>query len=385
MTRSVDSVLRIPATWMRGGTSKGLFFDARDLPLDPGQRDGLLLRALGSPDPYGKQIDGVGGASSSTSKVVLIAPSVRTDCDVDYLFGQVAIDRPLIDWSGNCGNLTAAVGPFALHRGMLDYPADGVANVRIWQVNTARQIVARVPVKGGAVDEVGDFRLDGVAFAAAPIELDFIEPGGDELGLLPTGRPRDELDVPGAGRVCATLINAGNPMVLVDAGALGVDVATAATRLNEDGALLARCEAVRTVGSLAMGLVPDLVAARARQHTPKLALLARPVDFVAADGRPFLASEHDIAVRVLSMGVFHHAIPGTAAIAIAAAVELPGTVASDLAVGRARTVRIAHPSGCTEVSVAVASGAGGLKIARAGMTRSARVLMDGVVRVPTAR
>lgn len=388
------STLRIPASWMRGGTSKGLFFVADDLPADAVRRDALLRRAIGSPDPYGKQIDGVGGASSSTSKVVLVSRSSHADCDVDYLFGQVPVGDGPIDWSGNCGNLTAAVGPFAITRGLLPAPHDGVATVRIWQANIGKRIDAQVQVAHGAVVEAGDFMLDGVAFPGVPIRLDFLDPAGGRRGLLPAGQAAVMLAVPGLGGVEASLIDAGNPLVLVRGDALGVDLAAAPVALNQDAGLLARCEAVRVAGAIAMGLVTDAAAAAARPHTPKLALLGTPVDYVAAAGRTVAVRDHDVAVRVLSMGVFHHAIPGTAAIAIAAANVIPGTIV-DALVGAPGGLRIGHASGVTAIEVelesacargddSVTARAGEVLpvIRRATLHRSARLLMEGVVSVP---
>ncbi|MBS0599134.1 MAG: 2-methylaconitate cis-trans isomerase PrpF, partial [Proteobacteria bacterium] len=308
--------LAIAATLMRGGTSKGLFFRPSDLPAEPAARDALLLRAIGSPDPYARHIDGLGGASSSTSKVVLVQRSAQPGCDVDYLFGQVAIDRPLIDWSGSCGNLAAAVGPFALHAGLLDpAPAEGLATVRIWQANLGQRIVAHVPMRGGQVQELGDFVLDGVPFPAAEIRLDFLDPaGGGGLPLLPTGRARDVLQVPGLGPVPATLVNSGNATVIVSAASLGLAGTELPRALNADAALLARCEAVRAQGAVAMGLAATPAqATRERLATPKLALVGAPAGYVASDGRAVAAGQMDVLVRMVSMGQFHHALPGTGA------------------------------------------------------------------------
>ncbi|HSN22177.1 MAG TPA: 2-methylaconitate cis-trans isomerase PrpF, partial [Usitatibacter sp.] len=307
------TALRIPAVYMRGGTSKGVFFRAADLPADPARRDAVLLRVVGSPDPYGKQIDGMGAATSSTSKVVILCPSTRPDCDVDYLFGQVAIDRPLIDWSGNCGNLTAAVGPFALAEGWIDAPRDGLAAVRIWQANIAKRIVAHVPVRGGDVVEEGPFVLDGVAFPAAEIRLEFLDPGGageegESAGaMLPTGRVADVLDVPGAGRVEATLITAGNPTVFVEAATLGLEGSELQAEVNGNRELLARCEAIRAYAAVAMGLAASArEASEKRLHTPKIAFVSRPRAYTASSGKPVALRDIDITVRMLSMGQLHH-------------------------------------------------------------------------------
>ena len=377
----------IAATLMRGGTSKGLFFLRGDLPAEPAARDALLLRAIGSPDPYGRHIDGLGGATSSTSKVVLIARSVQPGCDVDYCFGQVAIDQPLIDWSGSCGNLAAAVGPFALHAGLVGgAPDDGRATVRIWQANLGQRIVAHVPMRGGRVQEMGDFALDGVPFAAAEIRLDFLDPaGGGGLPLLPTGRVRDTLDVPGLGPVEATLINAGNPTVIVPAAALALAGTELPRALNADAALLARCEAVRAQAAVAMGLAASAEqATRERPATPKLALVALPAGYVASDGRAVAAAALDVLVRMVSMAQFHHALPGTGAIALAAAAALPGTLLAPWRPAQGGGLRMGHPSGCIETEAEAGQDAGGAwQIRRVSVSRSARRLMTGQVWVPS--
>ena len=377
----------IAATLMRGGTSKGLFFLRGDLPAEPAARDALLLRAIGSPDPYGRHIDGLGGATSSTSKVVLIARSVQPGCDVDYCFGQVAIEQPLIDWSGSCGNLAAAVGPFALHAGLVGgAPDDGRATVRIWQANLGQRIVAHVPMRGGRVQEMGDFALDGVPFAAAEIRLDFLDPaGGGGLPLLPTGRVRDTLDVPGLGPVEATLINAGNPTVIARAAALGLAGTELPRALNADAALLARCEAVRAQAAVAMGLAASAEqATRERPATPKLALVALPAGYVASDGRAVAAAALDVLVRMVSMAQFHHALPGTGAIALAAAAALPGTLLAPWRPVHTGGLRMGHPSGCIETEAEAGQDAGGAwQIRRVSVSRSARRLMTGQVWVPS--
>ncbi|MEE7548489.1 2-methylaconitate cis-trans isomerase PrpF, partial [Xanthomonas sp. Kuri4-1] len=326
--------LRIPASYLRGGTSKGVFFRLQDLPAAaqrPGAaRDALLLRVIGSPDPYGKQIDGMGGATSSTSKAVILAPSTRPDHDVDYLFGQVAIDSAFVDWSGNCGNLSAAVGPFAIASGLVEaarLPRDGIATVRIWQANIGKSIVAHVPMCGGAVQETGDFELDGVTFPAAEIALEFLDPADDDAeagapasrGLFPTGRPVDTLEVPGVGTLQATLINAGIPTVFVDAQALGYRGTELQDAINGDSAALARFEAIRAHGALRMGLIAHLDEAARRQHTPKVAMVAPPADYRASSGRAVAAADIDLLVRAMSMGKLHHAMMGTAAVAIGTA------------------------------------------------------------------
>ena len=365
--------LRIPAVYMRGGTSKGVFFRASDLPDDPVERDRILLRAIGSPDPYGKQIDGMGAATSSTSKVVILSPSKRADSDVDYLFGQVAIDRALIDWSGNCGNLTAAVGPFAVSEGWVRTPTEGFAAVRIWQRNISQRILAHVPVRGGEVVEEGDFVLDGVTFPAAEIRIEFLEPGGEEL--FPTGRIRDTLQVPGVGSVDTTLITAGNPTVFVDAAAIGLAGDELQARVDGDPALLARCEAIRAHAAVAMGLAKSAEeASRTRLHTPKIAWLSAPRTLDA-----------DLTIRMLSMGKLHHVITGTGAIATAVAAAIEGTVvhaARRPGADPLRTV-LAHPCGTLAVGAEVAREGNEWKVARVVMSRSARRLMEGWIRVPS--
>ena len=385
---------RIAATYMRGGTSKGVFFRLQDLP-DSAQvagpaRDALLLRVIGSPDPYGKQIDGMGGATSSTSKAVIVAPSSRPGHDVDYLFGQVSIDSGFVDWSGNCGNLSAAVGPFAIDRGMLD-PArlaqDGLVTVRIWQANISKTIVAHVPVRAGAVQETGDFELDGVTFPAAEVQLEFLDPAAEEEGgggaMFPTGQLVDQLDVPGVGSFKATMINAGIPTIFVNAediGYLGTELQDA---INGDPQALARLESIRAHGALRMGLIAHIDDAARRQHTPKLAFVAAPAGYTSSSGKQVAAGDVDLLVRAISMGKLHHAMMGTAAVAIGTAAAIPGTLVNLAAGGGARTaVRFGHPSGILRVGAEAREQDGQWKVGKAIMSRSARVLMEGWVRVP---
>ena len=383
--------LRIPAVYMRGGTSKGVFFVASDLPADPAERDRVLMRTIGSPDPYGKQIDGMGAATSSTSKIVILAPSQRPDADVDYLFGQVAIDRPLIDWSGNCGNLTAAVGPFAVSQGWVKSPRDGIAKVRIWQQNIAKRIVSHVPVRDGEVVEEGDFVLDGVTFPAAEIRIEFMDPGGmgDEgvapAAMFPTGNVRDRLDVPGVGAVDMTLITAGNPTVFVDAAALGLAGHELQPRVDADAALLARCEAIRAHGAVAMGLAKSAAeASGTRLHTPKIAWVSKPQGYTASSGKAVDAAAIDLTIRMLSMGKLHHVITGTGAIATAVAAAIEGTIVNAARRPGADPLRttLGHPSGTLAVGAEVRRDGDEWKVARAVMSRSARRLMEGWVRVP---
>ena len=385
---------RIAATYMRGGTSKGVFFRLQDLP-DSAQvagpaRDALLLRVIGSPDPYGKQIDGMGGATSSTSKAVIVAPSSRPGHDVDYLFGPVSIDSGFVDWSGNCGNLSAAVGPFAIDRGMLD-PArlaqDGLVTLRIWQANIGKTIVAHVAVRAGAVQESGDFELDGVTFPAAEVQLEFLDPAAEEEGgggaMFPTGQLVDQLDVPGVGSFKATMINAGIPAIFVNAediGYLGTELQDA---INGDPQALARLESIRAHGALRMGLIAHIDDAARRQHTPKLAFVAAPAGYTSSSGKQVAAGDVDLLVRAISMGKLHHAMMGTAAVAIGTAAAIPGTLVNLAAGGGARTaVRFGHPSGILRVGAEAREQDGQWKVGKAIMSRSARVLMEGWVRVP---
>ncbi|MBO9716590.1 MAG: 2-methylaconitate cis-trans isomerase PrpF [Pseudoxanthomonas sp.] len=387
--------LRIPATYMRGGTSKGVFFRLQDLPeaaRSPGAaRDALLLRVIGSPDPYGKQIDGMGGATSSTSKTVIVAKSARPGHDVDYLFGQVSIDSAFVDWSGNCGNLSAAVGPFAISSGLVDaaqLPADGIATVRIWQANIGKTIVAHVPMAGGQVVEDGDFELDGVTFPAAEVQLEFLDPadeGEDGGSMFPTGHVVDTLDVPGVGTFKATLINAGIPTIFLDAADLGYTGSELQDAINADPAALARFEAIRAHGALRMGLIAEVAEAARRQHTPKLAFVAPAAGYTASSGRQVEASDIDLRVRAMSMGKLHHAMMGTAAVAIGTAAAIPGTLVNLAAGGGERSVvRFGHPSGTLRVGAEARLVDGQWTVTRAVMSRSARVLMEGQVRVPAA-
>ncbi|SMG02801.1 2-methylaconitate cis-trans isomerase PrpF [Burkholderia singularis] len=389
--------IRIAATYMRGGTSKGVFFRLDDLPQAarvPGvARDALLLRVIGSPDPYGKQIDGMGGATSSTSKTVIVSKSTRPDHDVDYLFGQVSIDKPFVDWSGNCGNLSAAVGPFAISGGLVDaarVPRDGIATVRIWQANIGKTIVAHVPMSNGAVQETGDFELDGVTFPAAEVQLEFVDPAADEDGdgggaMFPTGHVVDDLEVPGVGTLKATLINAGIPTIFVDAAAIGYTGTELQDAINGDAAALAKFETIRAHGALRMGLIKTLDEIATRQHTPKVAFVAKPADYVASSGKRVAAAEIDLLVRALSMGKLHHAMMGTAAVAIGTAAAIPGTLVNLAAGGgERRAVRFGHPSGTLRVGAKAQQENGEWVVTKVIMSRSARVLMEGWVRVPGA-
>ncbi|MBO9352778.1 2-methylaconitate cis-trans isomerase PrpF [Bordetella petrii] len=385
--------IRIPATYMRGGTSKGVFFKLTDLPQAaqaPGPaRDALLLRVIGSPDPYGKQIDGMGAATSSTSKTVILSKSTRPGHDVDYLFGQVSIDQAFVDWSGNCGNLSAAVGPFAVANGLVDaerVPRDGVAVVRIWQANIGKTIVAHVPMTAGEVQETGDFELDGVTFPAAEVRIEFLDPAedGDEGGaMFPTGNLVDEFDVPGVGAFKATFINAGIPTIFLQAEALGYTGTELQDDINGDAAALARFETIRAHGAVRMGLIESVDQAAGRQHTPKVAFVAAPADYTASSGKRIAAGDVDLLVRALSMGKLHHAMMGTASVAIATAAAVPGTLVNLAAGGGERDgVRFGHPSGTLRVGAQARQVDGTWTVTKAIMSRSARVLMEGWVRVP---
>ncbi len=383
---------KIAATYMRGGTSKGVFFKLDDLPESarvPGAaRDALLLRVIGSPDPYGKQIDGMGAATSSTSKTVIVAKSTRPGHDVDYLFGQVSIDQPFVDWSGNCGNLSAAVGPFAITKGLVDaarIPQDGIAIVRIWQANIQKTIVAHVPITGGAVQETGDFELDGVTFPAAEVRLEFMDPAeeGDGGSMFPTGNLVDNLEVPGVGTFKATMINSGIPTIFLEADALGYSGTELQDAINGDAAALARFETIRAHGAVRMGLIKDIAEAASRQHTPKVAFVASPKEYVSSSGKKIGTGDIDVLVRALSMGKLHHAMMGTASVAIATAAAVPGTLVNLAAGGGERdNVCFGHPSGTLRVGAQAQLVDGEWKVTKAIMSRSARVLMEGRVHVP---
>lgn len=386
--------IKIPATYMRGGTSKGVFFSLKDLPEAaqiPGPtRDALLLRVIGSPDPYDKQIDGMGGATSSTSKTVILSKSIKADHDVDYLFGQVSIDKPFVDWSGNCGNLSAAVGSFAISNGLVDasrIPHNGVAVVRVWQANIGKTIIAHVPITNGEVQETGDFELDGVTFPAAEVQVEFMDPAAEEEGgggsMFPTGNLIDQLEVPGVGTFQATMINAGIPTIFVNAADIGYTGTELQGAINSDPKALQMFETIRAYGALRMGLISSLDEAAKRQHTPKVAFVAKPADYVASSGKSIAAADVDLLVRALSMGKLHHAMMGTAAVAIGTAAAISGTLVNLAAGGVERNaVRFGHPSGTLRVGAEASLENGEWVVKKAIMSRSARVLMEGFVRIP---
>ncbi|HAT8542949.1 2-methylaconitate cis-trans isomerase PrpF [Vibrio vulnificus] len=385
------SQMKVPATYMRGGTSKGVFFNLADLPPEAQvageKRDQLLLCVIGSPDPYGKQIDGMGGATSSTSKTVIVSKSSRADHDVDYLFGQVSIDKPFVDWSGNCGNLSAAVGPFAIHAGLIDekrIPQNGVVTVKVWQANIGKTIEVRVPIQHGLVQETGEFSLDGVTFPAAEIQVDFVDPADGEGSMFPTGNLMDDLVVPGIGTFNATLINAGIPTIFLDAEALGYLGTELQEQINNDEQALAKFETIRAYGALKMGLISSIDEAESRQHTPKVAFVAKPKSYQASSGKVVEAGDVDLLVRALSMGKLHHAMMGTAAVAIGAAACVPGTLVNLAAGGgEKQAVTFGHPSGTLKVGAQAKATEQGWVVEKAIMSRSARILMEGFVRVPS--
>ena len=392
MTQHLPQI-RVPATYMRGGTSKGVFFRLQDLPeaaQQPGPaRDKLFQRVIGSPDPYGAQIDGMGGATSSTSKCVILSKSTRAGHDVDYLYGQVSIDKDFVDWSGNCGNLSTAAGAFAIHAGLVEadrIPDHGVCVVRIWQANIGKTIIAHVPVAGGQVQETGGFELDGVAFPAAEIVLEFMDPSddGEEGGaMFPTGHLVDDLEVPGIGTFKATMINAGIPTVFVNAADIGYQGTELREDINGDPAQLARFEKIRVAGALRMGLIQTPEEAATRQHTPKIAFVSPPKDYTASSGKTIAAADVDLLVRALSMGKLHHAMMGTCAVAIGTAAAIPGTLVNLAAGGGERAaVRFGHPSGTLRVGAEAKQDNGQWTVTKAVMSRSARILMEGWVRVP---
>ncbi|MGF2735011.1 2-methylaconitate cis-trans isomerase PrpF [Marinobacter sp. DUT-1] len=382
--------IKVPATYMRGGTSKGVFFRLQDLPEAaqvPGEaRDKLLLRVIGSPDPYQKQTDGMGGATSSTSKTVILAAPTQPDHDVDYLFGQVSIDKPFVDWSGNCGNLTAAVGAFAINGGFVEkerIPENGICTVRIWQANIKKTIVAHVPITNGEVQETGDFELDGVTFPAAEVQIEFMDPADGDGAMFPTGNVVDDLDVPGLGTLKATMINAGIPTIFINAEDIDYKGTELQDDINSDPKALEMFETIRAHGAVKMGLIQDVSEAANRQHTPKVAFVAKPVDYVASSGKQITASDIDVLVRALSMGKLHHAMMGTAAVAIATASAVPGTLVNLAAGGGDRThVTFGHPSGTLRVGAEAKEVNGQWTATKAIMSRSARILMEGWVRVP---
>lgn len=390
---SFAAQIKIPATYMRGGTSKGVFFKLNDLPqraqVAGEARDHLLLRVIGSPDPYGKQIDGMGAATSSTSKTVILSKSTQVDHDVDYLFGQVSIDKAFVDWSGNCGNLTAAVGSFAISNGLVDaerIPQNGLCAVRIWQANIKKTIIAHVPITNGEVQETGDFELDGVTFPAAEVQIEFLDPaddGEDGGAMFPTGNVVDTLDVPEIGTFQVTLINAGIPTIFLNAEDIGYQGTELQDDINNDVEALARFEKIRAYGAVKMGLIKDISEAANRQHTPKVAFVSKAKAYVSSSGKAVKETDADLLVRALSMGKLHHAMMGTAAVAIGTAAAIPNTLVNLAAGGgELEAVRFGHPSGTLRVGAQANLENNQWVVKKAIMSRSARVLMEGWVRVP---
>jgi probable AcnD-accessory protein PrpF len=384
--------LKIPATYMRGGTSKGVFFNCQDLPkaaqVAGKTRDDLLLRVIGSPDPYGKQTDGMGGATSSTSKTVILSKSDKNDHDVDYLFGQVSIDTAFIDWSGNCGNLSAAVGAFAINAGLVDkarIPSNGVAVIRIWQVNISKTIIAHIPICNGEVQECGDFELDGVTFPAAEILVEFIDPSDATNAMFPTGKIVEELQVPEIGTFKATMINAGIATVFLDAKELGYLGTEGQQAINSDPQALQRFETIRAFAALKMGLIEHIDQAATRQHTPKIAFVSPAQDYISSSGKSISKDQIDVNIRALSMGKLHHAMMGTAAVAIGTAAAIPGTLVNLAAGGgQPQSVIFGHPSGTLKVGAQATQKEGQWSVEKAIMSRSARILMEGWVRIPAS-
>ena len=395
MSQAFLNQIKVPATYIRGGTSKGVFFKLTDLPesaqVAGEARDKLLMRVIGSPDPYGKQIDGMGGATSSTSKTVILSKSTRSDHDVDYLFGQVSIDTAFVDWSGNCGNLSAAVGSFAIGSGLVDaarIPENGTCTVRIWQANIGKTIIAHVPITNGQVQETGDFELDGVTFPAAEVQLEFLDPADEGEGdgggaMFPTGNLIDDLEVPNIGTFKATLINAGIPTIFINAADIGYTGTELQDAINNDTAALEKFETIRAYGAVKMGLIKDISEAAKRQHTPKVAFVAPPTDYVSSSGKAVKATDIDLLVRALSMGKLHHAMMGTAAVAIGTAAAVTGTLVNIAAGGGEKSaVRFGHPSGTLRVGAEAKLVNGQWTVTKAIMSRSARTLMSGWVHVP---
>ena len=379
---------KVKATYMRGGTSKGTFFNIADLP-EPAQvagkaRDKLLQRIVGSPDVYKKQMDGMGGASSSTSKAILIGKSQKTDHDVDYYFGQVAIDKDFMDWSGNCGNLSSAVGPFAIKEGLVaNVPESGVCCVKIWQANIKKTILCYVSMIDGMVKEMGDYEIDGVAFPAEEIKLEFVEPVDPSEELFPTGNLVDDLEVPGVGTFKATMITAGIPTIFLNANEIGYKGTELQDDINSDTKALERFETIRVAGALKMGLISDPKEAVTKQHVPKVAFVSPPQDFITSSGKEVQADAMDLHVRALSMQQLHHAMMGTASVAIGVAACIPGTLVNLASGGGEKdSVTFGHPSGAIKVGARISKNGEKYIVEKASMSRSARIIMEGNVYVP---
>jgi 2-methylaconitate cis-trans-isomerase PrpF len=374
---------RLPAVFMRGGTSKAIVFHARHLPAARSAWDAIFLAALGSPDPNMRQLDGMGGGVSSLSKVCVVAPSSRADADVDYTFAQVRIDRARVDYSSNCGNMSSAIGPYAIDEGLLARPSAGQAVVRIHNTNTHKIIVSRFAMDAEEAAVRGDMEIDGVAGTGAPIRLEFLDPGGARTGrLLPTGRAADVLDVPGIGRVPASMVDAANPCVFVPAEAIGARAAELPTEIEGNGRLLAVLEGIRRAAAVAMGIAGDHETAGALS-IPFVGFVAPPMPMRLASGRELAARDMDIAVRMMSNGQAHRATPLTGALCLAVCARLPGSIASALVQRTADAggeIRIAHASGVMVVDAKLeADGVRGPHADYAAVYRTARRLFEGQV------
>lgn len=373
---------KIKATFMRGGTSKAVVFNRQDLPSDPALWDPIFLSVMGSPDPNGRQLDGMGGGLSSLSKVCVVGPSTRTDADIDYTFGQVSVKSAAVDYSANCGNMSSAMGPFAVSEGFVQAPADGEAVVRIHNTNTGKIIVARFPMSGGEVEIDGEMAIDGVGGQGAPVRLEFIDPGGTRTGrLLPTGRPRDCLDIAGLGLVEASLVDAANPCVFVTAAALGKDGTEMPEALEGDVLFLDRMEAIRCAASVAMGLAPDVTAAALIPSVPKVAMIVAPRAMTTLSGRQLEAADMSLGIRMISIGQPHRAVPITGATCLAIAVRIAGSLPHLLARADAGSITVAHPSGTTVVDAAVehANDPARARAIHGAVYRTARRLFEGHV------
>ncbi len=380
--------ITVPATYMRGGTSKGTFFRIEDLPKEAqvagASRDKLLLRVVGSPDPYSKQIDGMGGATSSTSKTVLICKSSQENHDIDYYFGQVSINKPFMDWSGNCGNLSSAVGPFAINCGYVkNLVQNGIQTVRVWQANIKKTILCHVPMQNGVVQEIGNYEIDGVAFPAAEIGLEFVAPVDPSEALFPTGNLVDNLEVPGVGTFKATMIMAGIPTIFLNAEDLGYTGCELQSDINSDEKALKKFELIRAYGAIKMGLIKEIKEAQMRAHTPKVAFVSKAKNYTASSGKKITTANIDLNVRALSMGQLHHAMMGTASVAIGCAACIEGTLVNFASGGGEKnSVTFGHPSGTLKVGAMINKTNNKITIEKASMSRSARIIMKGCVHVP---
>jgi len=379
---------RIPAVIMRGGTSRAVFFHRHHLPADPELRDRVILTVFGGGDPYGRQIDGLGGAVSTTSKAAIISPPSVPDADVDYTFGQVSVTTPLVDYGGNCGNISSAVGPFAIEEGLVR-ATDPVTTVRIWQVNTQKRIIAHVPTSGGLPEVEGDYAIDGVPGTGAMIILEFHDPGGSMTGrLLPTGNPADVLEVEGVGRLTVSLVDAANPVVFVNPQDLGLDGLEMPERVDGDHALLAKIEAIRAHAAVRMGLARTVAEATARSPgVPKLAFAAPPASYTSTRGSPVDGAAVDVVGRIMSMGRLHRSYALTGAICTAAAAQVEGTLVHAVArrgPAGERTLRIGHPAGIIEVGALVVRRDGEWHVEKVVTRRTARRLMEGMALVPAS-